>query len=44
MGVIDKVKNFTYENGPHAHFWVQSPKVQQLWCPLVKAWVTSDVL
>ena len=38
-----RCKNLICENGPHEHLCVQSPKVQ-LRCPLVKAWVTSDVL
>jgi len=43
MGVIEEVNNLICEKCPHEHVWVQSPKVQ-LRCPLVKAWVTSDVL
>jgi len=43
MDVIEEVKNLICEKGPYEHVWVHSPKVQ-LRCPLVKAWVTSDLL
>jgi len=40
---VEKVKNLICENRSHQQVSVQSPKVK-LGCPLVKPWVTFDVL
>jgi len=43
IDVNEDVKNLICENDPHEHLCVQSSKVQ-LRCPLVKAWVISNLL